>query len=499
MRKFQLWHLGVLFLISLSFGVPALAGEPSVSINRGDSTTKTRAVTLWLVPRDTAQYVRISNTSDISTANWESFFSQKNWTLEPGIGNKTVYVQFQDRSGLLSPVLSDSIQLSIPSNVTLDFSINNNSSETNSRYVDLVLNYSDGIEHIAIGNSLDTLESPVLVQKNLSWVLSPATGDKTVYIKYTDAANNSKVVSKKIRYKQPGRYLKEGTLLKGQGDTIYYYGYDGKTHAFLHSAIYHSWFKDFVDLTVVSQQKLHEYQVGNPICLRPGTWLLKFDNSARVYAVEPGCTLRPIRSESEAYILYGKNWQKRIMKMDPFYEIFYRVKDTSQYPFQEDRDRDGIDYRQEQMYGSSDTKVDSDYDGISDYEEIIYWFSDPILADTDGDSVPDGREITLNQSPVGFRELKSVPENTYEYPLGSVIYDAAAKSSVYRSTDGLFYTYSPKKTTTKTDDRTISFADNFIIQPTILVPFKKAKTSASSDPMFLRYPVIPAGNGFIAQ
>lgn len=498
MRKIQLWSVAIVSLFSFVFILPVQAADSSFTINHGDSTTKSRYVTLWFIPNRPVQYVRVSDTADMGSAPWYGYFSQKGWVLPPGAGVKTVYVQFREKSGVLSPVVSDSINLSLPATTTLNFAINNNASDTNSRFVDLVFNYSDGVETVEIGNSPDTLEPAVRVQKNVEWILSPGTGDKTVYVKYTDGYGSTKMVTKKIKYTQPARYIKEGTLLKGQDNTIYYFGFDGRLHAFLHSGIYHSWFKDFGSVTVVSQPKIREYEIGSPLCIRPGTWLLRFTNSPRVYAVEPGCMIRPLRSESEAYILYGKNWQKKIMVMDPFYEIFYHVKNLSQYQSYDDQDRDGIDLRQEEMYGSSDKKVDSDNDGLSDYEEIVYWFSDPTLADTDGDGVKDGTEIIRNQSPVGFGDLKKVPENTYEYPLGSVVYDFEKKSTVYRDTNGSFYPYTAMKKSNSSDKK-IPFNEEFIIRPTILVPIPKSKASRSSEPTFLQYPVTQSASGYIAQ
>lgn len=500
MRKFQLWFGAVVVAMVLGGITPVFAGEASVSINRGEETTKTRSVLLWFVPSGQTQYVRMSESMDLSNFVWEPYISQKAWVLSPGVGKKTIYVQFRDQNGSISPVVSDSIQYSIPSNPTLSFTINGNTKETNSRYVDLKLDYSDGIETIELGNSPDYFEVPVRVQKTMNWILSSGTGDKTVYLRYTDGYGKSKVITQKIRYNQVGRALKEGTLLKGPTDTVYYYGYDGKLHAFLHPAIFASWYKSFSDVVVVSQVKLREFQVGNPVCMRPGTWLLRFSNSNRVFGVEPGCTIRPLRSEAEASILYGNNWNKKIMVLDSFYEIFYKVRDLTPFQYSDDRDRDGIDAKQEQMYGTSDEKVDSDLDGLSDYEEIIYWFSDPTLADTDGDKLIDGEEVLKNQSPIGLGELKRVPEGTYDYPIGSIIYEPETKTSVYRDVDGKYYSYkAPKQKATAGEDSIIPFSENFYIRPSILIPYQKSKKSKATLPSFLSYPVTQGGSLYIGQ
>ena len=53
---------------------------------------------------------------------------------------------------------------------------------------------------------------------------------------------------------------------------------------------------------------------------------------------------------------------------------------------------------------------DTDYDGLPDWEEIIYG-TDPEVADTDGDGTPDGVEVKTSQDPsipgAGFSQTKS--------------------------------------------------------------------------------------------
>jgi hypothetical protein len=46
------------------------------------------------------------------------------------------------------------------------------------------------------------------------------------------------------------------------------------------------------------------------------------------------------------------------------------------------------------------TLVDSDQDGLSDSAEIELYHTDPHKTDTDGDSVPDGQEITESTNPI---------------------------------------------------------------------------------------------------
>ena len=53
--------------------------------------------------------------------------------------------------------------------------------------------------------------------------------------------------------------------------------------------------------------------------------------------------------------------------------------------------------------------LDSDGDGLSDYDEIHLYHTDPHLADTDGDGHPDGQEVASGYSPLqAGKKLKEV-------------------------------------------------------------------------------------------
>jgi len=63
--------------------------------------------------------------------------------------------------------------------------------------------------------------------------------------------------------------------------------------------------------------------------------------------------------------------------------------------------------------------------------------------DTDADGTEDGLAVRLGISPSTGQRIASVPENTYTYPLGSLILvhpdDPLRRSYYYRSHDGLIY------------------------------------------------------------
>lgn len=102
-----------------------------------------------------------------------------------------------------------------------------------------------------------------------------------------------------------------------------------------------------------------------------------------------------------------------------------------------DQDGDKLSKREESFYGSDDTKVDTDGDGISDYDEVYGWaplsasigepynwavppriYSDPTKADTDGDGLTDAQEKTKGTDPRNRdTDGDGIPDNTDPQPL----------------------------------------------------------------------------------
>lgn len=411
-----------------------------VSINKNQTTTKLRKVDVYVEgPSDTQQMI-ISNHVDFDDASWENYQTYKLWFLEYGSGTKTVYVKFKSKTGTESNIYSDSIQLSPPVNMDVGLKINNGAKETGSRIVKLTPSWSEGVEQMRISNTNDFgLAEWIMIDDDFSWILSNGSGNKTVYIEFKDGNNKTKIVSQSIKYNQPAHYIPEGTLLKSKSTTVYYLGYDGKIHPFFNSAVFHSWYPNYNNILRVSSAKLREYQVGTPVCVRQGTWLVRFFGSGTVYAVEPGCVLRPLRSSVEAQILYGSNWKKRLIELGSVLQGFYIWPSTNASSGIVDADIDGVEKSVEESYGISDNNKDSDKDGLSDYEEIYFWFTDPADADTDDDGHKDGTEILGGFSPLGTGKISSVPNGTYAYPAGSLIKGKASGELYYRQSNGDYY------------------------------------------------------------
>lgn len=427
MQKNQshLLFLGILLAAGSAFVHFAYAKETSgVSINFGAQSTKIRQVTLDMNGGVAPTKMIISNTTNFNSSSWEPYVATKVWTLPLGSGSKAVYVKFQDKNGMITDPYSDTIDLTSPLPIQATLVIDKGAESTTSRTVQLDMTYTDGVEAFAVSNDSSSVEEDMFLpaRPSFTWILSAGSGDKTVYVHLRDVAGNIKVISDTITYTQSDRHIPEGTILRSQKSSLYYMGADGKLHPFLNTIIFHSWFDTLNNIEVVSEAKLREFQVDQPVCIRPGTWLVKFNGIPRIYAVEPGCHIRPLRSETEAAVLYGPGWLQRVVELDMLQSNFYTVRSLSAADSKSgiiDKDGDGVPLSVERDYGSSDGVEDYDGDALSDYEEIYYWFTDPAKKDTDGDGVADGKEIMQGTSPTGAGKISNLPSGTYRLPRGA--------------------------------------------------------------------------------
>lgn len=494
-KKQLLFYICLILLVGLFFLDRARA-DGGIVINNGDYSVKVRQVNLKLGGITRPLTMMISNRPDLSDGNWEPFKSQKVWYLEYNKGTKTVYIQYKDIWGQTSPIFSDTIELVTPDKISFDFSINNGAKEANTRGISINIKYSEGVESYRVSNSNDFGSSDSIVINNgIVWYLTPGNGEKTVYVQFKDINQKTTVISRKITYIQPDRSLTEGTLLKTQIGTIYYFGFDGKIHPFTSLSVYLSWFRDFKGLMYISSSKLKQYAVGRPVCMRPGTWLVKFKGFPKIYAVEPGCILKPMMSEAEAYLIYGAEWSKRIIELNNAEESTYSVRQLGVNQENEiDVDRDGVLQKVEEDYGSSDTEADTDHDGLSDYEEIYFWYSDPTVRDTDGDGIMDGTEIKQGTSPAGSGKLDFAPDGTYEYPRGSIMNRKADGKYYYRDHNGRYCFISKNPTdSTITDNR---FPVSFIISSLVEIKFNPINCRMSNNENEIKLPTV-SNFGFI--
>jgi len=75
-----------------------------------------------------------------------------------------------------------------------------------------------------------------------------------------------------------------------------------------------------------------------------------------------------------------------------------------------DTDRDGLsDYEEVKSYLTNPLLPDSDNDGLNDREEVFVWITNPNNPDTDGDSYLDGEEVANGFNPLGAGKLPNLP------------------------------------------------------------------------------------------
>jgi hypothetical protein len=101
---------------------------------------------------------------------------------------------------------------------------------------------------------------------------------------------------------------------------VYFFGHDGKRHAFPNDKVYFTWYTDFSTVQTVTPAFLASLQLGTNVVYRPGIKLVKFLTDPKVYVVGLGGTLRWLKTETAATSLYGADWNK---KVDDIADTFY--------------------------------------------------------------------------------------------------------------------------------------------------------------------------------
>ena len=147
------------------------------TINNGDAYTKDRNVTLNINAVDNfsdVDHLLISN--DNTTWTKVAYSENIPWTLNPGAGNKTVYIKAVDSLGMVGDTVTDDIYF----DDVLPFgsiTINNGAPLTNSRNVTLQLNFGDahaGVKRVTIYEKDKSYTFPTVPNSptEINWTLS---------------------------------------------------------------------------------------------------------------------------------------------------------------------------------------------------------------------------------------------------------------------------------------------------------------------------------------
>lgn len=130
---------------------------------------------------------------------------------------------------------------------------------------------------------------------------------------------------------------------------VYYLGEDGKRHAFPNENVYFTWYTDFDDVIIVTDDYLASIMLGSNVTYHPGTTMVKFPSLSTVYAVGEEGELRAIASEEVATSIFGTTWNEQI---DDISEAFY-----GNYEFGDDIDATS-DFDPDEVEASTDSIED---------------------------------------------------------------------------------------------------------------------------------------------
>jgi lysophospholipase L1-like esterase len=116
----------------------------------------------------------------------------------------------------------------------------------------------------------------------------------------------------------------DGNAATQQDSAVYYYGKDGRRHAFPNDKVYFTWYSDFSQVQIVSAAELERMPLGQNVTYRPGVRMVKFTTLSRVYAVDAGGLLRWVKTEAIAQALYGSTWNQQIDDISDAFFSNYR-------------------------------------------------------------------------------------------------------------------------------------------------------------------------------
>lgn len=117
-----------------------------------------------------------------------------------------------------------------------------------------------------------------------------------------------------------------GSLIKSTDfSAVYYCGADGKRYVFPNQEVYESWYKDFSQVIIISDETLAQISLGGNITFKPGVTMVKIQTDPKVYAIAQGGVLRWILNPEIAQSLYGKTWNKKIKDVADVFFINYSI------------------------------------------------------------------------------------------------------------------------------------------------------------------------------
>lgn len=122
--------------------------------------------------------------------------------------------------------------------------------------------------------------------------------------------------------------LHEGDIFRTYNDpAVYYVGPKNQRHLFVNRITFDTWFDDFSGLKYIDQSVMDNLPVGQNITVKPGTKLITFPNTKKVFAVTPGPILQEVVPSSGDTTLvtklYGNDYQRLIITIQNGFENNY--------------------------------------------------------------------------------------------------------------------------------------------------------------------------------
>ncbi len=162
------------------------------------------------------------------------------------------------------------------------------------------------------------------------------TGEHTMYARCTDDDGNKTsgaevtvTVSNTSAYATPGNIIKIGcagdVYVNDPCTSVYYYGKDGKRHAFPNEYTFKTWFEDFDDLVVLSASAMADIPLGRNVIIRPNDDVLVKFSTSSVYVLSYLGVLRPVANAEIAAALFGSNWVSDIVIVPDVFYGNYRI------------------------------------------------------------------------------------------------------------------------------------------------------------------------------
>jgi hypothetical protein len=206
MRKIALTLTVTSFLFCFAESLSSAFAETNVAlpligirINGGDKYTNKRDVEVEIKSLKTdqslLQSMKIGFSPDLSDASWQTYTEiPQQMRLQGGDGEKSIYVQLQDKAGNASPIEHNKIIFDTTAPTDGKMIINRGAKYLNDKLGRVLLNLNaESASEVFISNSPQfTSGTWETYKESAKWVVDVGNGDglKTVYAKFRDEAGN---------------------------------------------------------------------------------------------------------------------------------------------------------------------------------------------------------------------------------------------------------------------------------------------------------------------